>query len=99
MPKQFKSITDIIGRDKAFAKFRKSIREQDVQVEFHNIFPDLKRTVTVSNVNKGVLYLSVQNSVLKNELFFKKKIVLQKINDYFNQPVIDDIKFSNFKKI
>lgn len=99
MPNQFKSITEIIGKDNAFSKFRKSVREQDIINEFNNIFPDLSKTVSASNVNKGILYLTVENSVLRNEIYLQRKIVIEKINKYFDQNIIVDIKFTNFRNI
>ena len=97
MPSKFKSLTDILNEDKAFSKFRKSIKENDVVVEFEEIFPKLKNTVTSSNVNKGILYLIVDNSVLRNELFMNKKLMIEKINTHFNQQIIVDVKFTNFR--
>lgn len=97
MPKTFRSLTDIIEKDKAFSKFRKKVKESDVVIEFENIFPELSKTVKASNVNKGVLYLIVENSVLRSELFRNKSLMLEKTNKFFNQQIIVDIKFANFK--
>ena len=99
MPDSFKSLTDILSKDSAFENFRKSVSEQDVVNEFQKIFPDLTKTVKPNNVNKGILYLVVENSVLRNEIYLNKSVVIEKINKYFNQTLIEDIKFTNFRNI
>ena len=95
----FKSLTDILENEKAFSKFRKSVNEQNVQEEFFNIFPDLKKTVKISKINNGVLYLVVENSVLRNELYLRRALVIDKINKHFSNNVLSDIKFTNFRNI
>lgn len=99
MPNYFRSLTDILKKEKAFSKFRKSVNEQDVQLEFFNIFPDLKKTVEISKISSGILYLIVENSVLRNELYLRKALVINKINKYFRNDVLSDIKFTNFRNI
>jgi len=98
MPKGIKSLKDILDTEE-FSNFRKSVKENDVVVKFNDIFPKLKNTVTPSNVNKGVLYLVVDNSVLRTELHLNKKLMIKKINDHFNQQIIVDVKFTNFRNI
>lgn len=99
MPDNFKSLSDILSKEKAFSKFRHAVKENDVVLEFENIFPDLSKTVKASNINKGILYLIVENSVLRNELFIKKNLMIEKINNHFNQKIIVDVKFTNFRNI
>jgi len=97
MLKKIKSVGDVLDKEKAFTKFRKSVREQDAVVEFENIFPELKKTVAASRVDKGVLFLTIENSVLRNEINLKKQLMINKINNYFNQKIIVDVKFTNFR--
>ena len=99
MPSEFKSLTDVIAKDKGFSKFRHAVKENDVVVEFENIFPKLSKTVTSSNVNKGTLYLIVDNSVLRNEIYLNKNLMIEKINNHFSQQLIVDVKFTNFRNI
>ncbi len=99
MPKSYKSLTEVLDKDKAFSNFRKSVKENEVIIEFANIFPELSKTVSANNVNKGVLFLIVENSVLRNELYLKKNLVIEKINNHFNQQLIVDVKFTNFRNI
>ena len=98
MPKEFKSLADVLQKEKAFSKFRHSVKENNVVTEFENIFPELSKTVEASNINKGILYLMIDNSVLRNELYLKKRLMIEKINNHFNQQIIVDVKFTNFRK-
>jgi len=99
MPDNFKSLSEILTKEKSFSKFRNAVKENEVVMEFEKIFPDLSKTVKTSNVNKGTLYLIVENSVLRSELFLKKKLMIEKINNHFNQQIIVDVKFTNFRNI
>ncbi len=94
--KKFVSLTEILKKDKAFSKFRKTALQNDVVAEFYNVFPHLKKTVKPLNVYKDILYLDVENSVLKNELFLQRNLIVKKINSYFNKEVIKYIKFKSF---
>jgi hypothetical protein len=97
MPKKFKSLTEVIESEEAFQNFKKSVKENNVVNEFSKIFPDLTKTVIPNNVQKGVLYLSIENSVLRNEIYIRKNLMIEKINNHFNQQLIVDVKFTNFR--
>lgn len=98
MPKEFKSVADVL-KEKDFSKFRHSVKENDVVINFDKIFPELSKTVKSSNINKGILYLMVDNSVLRNELYLKKNLMIEKINNHYKQKIIVDVKFTNFRNI
>lgn len=98
MSKGIKSLKDIFDNEE-FSNFRKTVKENDVIVKFNDIFPKLENTVTPSNVHKGVLYIVVDNSVLRTELHMNKKLMIEKINNHFNQQIIVDVKFTNFRNI
>lgn len=97
MPKKFKSLTEVIDNEEAFQNFRKSVKENNVVNEFINIFPDLTKTVIANSVQKGVLYLFIENSVLRNEIYLRKNLMIEKINNHFNQQLIVDVKFTIFR--
>ena len=99
MPSYFKSVSEVINKDKSFSKFRKGVSEVNVIEEFSNIFPELSKTVKASNINKGILYLVVENSVLRNEIYLKKQLMIDKINKHFNRDIINSVKFTNFRTI
>ena len=97
MPKKFKSLTEVIDKEEAFHNFRKSVKENSVVNEFGKIFPELTKTVVADNVHKGTLYLNIENSVMRNEIYLQKDLMIKKINNHFNQQLIVDVKFTNFR--
>lgn len=97
MPDNFKSLSEIIFKEEEFSNFSTSIKANNVLNDFNKIFPPLVKTVTTSNIYKGILYLIVENSVLRNELNLQKSVMIEKINKYYNQPIVADIKFTYSK--
>ncbi|MBN1301665.1 MAG: DUF721 domain-containing protein [Melioribacteraceae bacterium] len=93
MRKEIKSIKDIIDREKEFEKLRIKAKEHDVVEKFYEIFPDLVKVAEAKKVEKGKLFLRVENSVWRSELNFKQSLIVKKINRYFNEEVIETIKF------
>lgn len=93
MHSKFKSISDIIGEEKAFEGVRQAAEHYGVVDSFEKIFPDLKIVATAVKVDKNILFLRVENSVWRSELNFRKSLLVEKINKYFNKTVIKNIKF------
>ncbi len=94
MPKKtYKSISEIIDKEKEFEKIRKKAKEHDVVQAFKVIFPDLANLAIAKKVEKGILFLRVENSVWRSELNFNKVKLVEKINNYFHEQLIKTIKF------
>ena len=93
MTKGFKSITEIIKSDKAFEEVRKISKDYNVVEEFNAIFPDLGKVAQAVKVEKKTLYLKVENSVWRSELNFRQKIMIDKINNHFNEQIIKSVRF------
>ena len=93
MPKDFKSLQDVFGKEKAFEKVRTAAKEYEVLEKFSEIFPDLKKVADAVKIEKGVLFLKVENSVWKSELKFRQTTIIEKINKKFNDPVVKTIRF------
>jgi hypothetical protein len=93
MPEGFKSLEDILNTEPGLEKVRKLIKQSDVVLEFYEIFPDLKKLVKAVKVDKKILFLKVENSVLRSELKFKEVLMVGKINEYFNEERIKGIRF------
>lgn len=89
----FKSITDIIDKEKDFQKLRDTLKNYNVVDEFEKIFPELSKIAKALKTEKKTLLLKVENSVWKSELNFQKNILIEKINKHFNEQVIKSIKF------
>jgi len=93
MPSNFKSISDIIGKEKEFENIRRKAEDYLVVDEFENIFPDLNVVAKAVKVDKNILFLRVENSVWRSELNLKKSLLIEKINKNFGKNVIKNIKF------
>jgi len=89
----FRTIIDVIDKEKDFEKLRVSLQNYNVVDEFEKIFPELKLIAKAVKLEKQVLFLRVDNSVWKSELNFQKTILIEKINKHFNEVVIKSLKF------
>jgi hypothetical protein len=69
---------------------------KDIEVldSFNELFPDLKKVVRVSKVEKKTIFLKVENSVWRSELKFRESIIIEKINSFFGEERIKHVKFS-----
>lgn len=93
MPSNIKKLSDVINSEKEFVKLRETAKSNDVVLEFHKIFPDLKKIADAVKVDKHTLFIKVENSVWKSELNFNKTVIVEKINGYFKENIIKTIKF------
>lgn len=93
MPDNFKSLPDILGKEKAFEKVRKAAKEYDVIEKFSEIFPDLKKVAEAVKIENGVLFLRVENSVWRSELKFRQTNLIDKINKKFNEKIVKTVRF------
>ena len=95
MPEGFKSLKDVFINDPDLGSIRKIVKSSDVVIEFYRIFPEIEKIVVPLSVDKMVLKLRVENSVLRSELKFKEREIVDKINMYFNEERVKGIKFTN----
>ena len=93
MPHDFKSFSDVFGKEKAFEKVRKAAKEYDVLEKFSEIFPDLKKVAEAVKIENGVLFLHVENSVWRSELKFRQANIIEKINKKQNEHVVKAVRF------
>jgi hypothetical protein len=89
----FKSLSDIINTEPGLDKIRKTIYQSDVIIEFNKIFPELEKVVIPVKVERKVLHLKVENSAWRNELKFREKKIVDKINKFFVEQRVVKIKF------
>jgi hypothetical protein len=89
----FRSLADILNKEPGLETVRKIIKQSDVVSDFHKVFPDLKKLVKALKVDNKILFLKVENSVLRSELKFKEVLIVQKINKYFKEERIKGIRF------
>lgn len=93
MPDDFKSLPEILGKEKAFENVRKAAKEYDILEKFLEIFPELKKVAEAVKIERGVLFLRVENSVWRSELKFRQENLIEKINKKFNEKIIKSIRF------
>jgi len=93
MYSDFKNLNEIIYNNKEFEKFRSAIAKQDVINKFYEIFPDLKTVIVPVKVERKILFLRVENSVWRSELNFRKALLIEKINSFFESDLVKGIKF------
>jgi len=93
MPEKFKSIADILNENPGLAPVRKIIKQSDVIIGFYDIFPELKKVVKPVKVDKQILFIKVENSILRSELRFQENLIVSKVNKYFKEERIKGIKF------
>lgn len=89
----FKSITDILEKEKEFENLRDTVKNYSVVDEFEKIFPELSKIAKAIKTERKILFLKVENSVWKSELNFQKNLLVEKINKHFKGQVIKSIKF------
>lgn len=89
----FRKISEVIEKEKEFEKLRSTARIYQVVDDFYRIFPDLKLLASPLKVEKDILFLHAENSVWKSELNFHKAVIIEKINNYYKEEIIKQIKF------
>ena len=94
MPDGFKSIKDVFNTDPALRKIKAVISENDVVNDFDKIFPEFKKVVQVKKTQNSAITLKVENAAWRNELKFKEKEIIEKINSYYGEERITKIIFS-----
>lgn len=94
MPDGFKSIRDVFNSEPGLKNIREIINQNDVVNNFKLIFPELIKIVKAKSVKDKTLTIKVENAAWRNELKFKEKEILEKINSYYGEERINKIKFS-----
>lgn len=93
MPNNFRSISDIIFKEKDFSKIVIKAKEEEVVEKFNKIFPELKIIAKAIKFNRKILFLKVENSVWRSELNLKQTAIISKIKNNIKDIEIDRIKF------
>ncbi|MCH7973507.1 MAG: DUF721 domain-containing protein [Bacteroidetes bacterium] len=93
MPDNFKSLKEVFEKEPRLKTLRNIINAYSVVADFNIIFPEFKKMVIPVKVEKKSLFLSVENSVWRNELKFKEKEIIEKINNHFKTEIIKWLKF------
>ena len=85
--KGIKSLADIILDSADMEKIREVRIKYKVVEEFLLIFPEFADYVVPVKLNKKILSLRVENSVMRQELNLRQEALKEKINKYYNKEV------------
>lgn len=91
--KEIKSLADIIANAEELENIRDVRLKYKVVEDFEKIFPEFAEFIKAVKVNKKILSLRVEHSVLKQELILRQKDMIDKINKFYNKEVVNSIKF------
>lgn len=93
MPSGFKSLGEIFKRERALSGFREIVNSADVIIHFYEIFPNLEKVAVPQQCEKKILKLKVENPSWRNELRFIETEMIEKINSFFKDTRINQIRF------
>jgi hypothetical protein len=93
MPSSFKSLKDVFRKERSLAGIREIVESSDVVVHFIEIFPNLEKVVMPQSCEKKILKLKVENPAWRNELRFMESEMIEKINTFFKEQRINQIRF------
>jgi len=95
MPDSFKSLGDVFRKEPAFKYLREVVKSSDVVNDFYKIFPDFEKIALPLKVDKKVLKLRVENSTWRSEMKFRESEIVERINKFYNEERIKQIRFSS----
>jgi hypothetical protein len=89
-----KPLGDIVGKIMKAYGLEKRMKEMDIL----NGWPEMmgiavaNRTTSL-RINNRILYISMDSAVMREELLNGKQIILQRVNDFAGESIIDDVWF------
>ncbi|CAI8178176.1 MAG: Uncharacterised protein [Bacteroidia bacterium] len=92
--KEEKSIKDLLNS--VFKSYNQGYKYEETSVinSWEQIVGSMiAKNTTKIFINKKVLYLTLSSPALKNELRYHKLVLIDKINDFAKQKIINDINF------
>jgi len=94
MPDGFKSLKEVFNKEPELKKIRDVVKSSDIVNDFNKIFPDLEKIVTGVKTNKSTLIIKVENPAWRQELKHREESIIKKINSFYNEERIKQIRFS-----
>ena len=89
----FRSLKEVYQREKSLAGIRETVESAEVVVKFYEIFPNLEKVAVPEKSERKVLKLKVENPAWRNELKFMEAEMVEKINKFFNEERIIQIRY------
>ena len=89
----FKSLKEVFKRERSLSGIREIVDSSDVVVYFFEIFPNLEKVVIPQHCERKILKLKIENPAWRNELKFMESEMIEKINSYFKEQRINQIRY------
>jgi len=64
-----------------------------IQIWASVVGPHINRVSEVEKIFNGILFVKVKNSAWRNELIFKKKLIMVQLNEAIGKELVRDIIF------
>lgn len=93
MHSNFKSLEEVFKKERSLSGIREIVNSADVIVQFYEIFPHLEKVAIPQQCEKKILKLKVENPSWRNELKFMEFEIIEKINSFFKEKRINQIRF------
>ena len=93
MHSNFKSLKEVFKKERSLSGIREIVNSADVIVQFYEIFPHLEKVAIPQQCEKKILKLKVENPSWRNELKFMEFEMIEKINSFFKEKRINQIRF------
>ncbi|MCB9261614.1 MAG: DUF721 domain-containing protein [Flavobacteriales bacterium] len=87
------SLKDLIETMFDSYELGEKMAENRIKNEWETIIgKTIARNTAKLSIHKKTLYIEVLSAPLKNELFYHKQIIVEKVNTYIGKKIIEDIK-------
>ena len=89
-----KPLGQIVGKIMKAYGFEKRMKEMDILKGWPEMMGiAVANRTTNLRINNRILYISMDSAVMREELLNGKQIILQRVNDFAGQKIIDDVWF------
>ena len=95
MHSKFISIKEALNKDPGLNKVNNIVKQAEVVEKFFSVFPEMEKVVEPLRINRKVLMLRVESSVLRSELKFNETLMIEKINKFFKEERVRSIRFAS----
>jgi hypothetical protein len=89
-----KPLGHIVGKIMKAYGLEKRMKEMDILKGWPEMMGiAVANRTTNLRINNRILYISMDSAVMREELLNGKQIILQRVNDFAGQKIIDDVWF------
>lgn len=89
-----KPLGDIVGKIMKAYGLEKRMKEMDILKGWPEMMGiAIANRTTSLQINNRILYISMDSAVMREELLNGKQIILQRVNDFAGESIIDDVWF------